>query len=307
LVRHRDSLVRTGCEHLLRVQKALDQMNVQVHRAVTDITGETGLAILEAIIKGERNPEVLAQHRDYRCKKSVAEIAAALRGDWRPEHLFTLRQSFEAWQYHQKLIAECETELRMQMDGLTDQTKEAAPAKVRPDKRCDEKTRQHLFEKFGVDLTAVDAVNVQTAYVFLSEAGSDLSKFETADHFASWLGLCPNNRKTGGRNIGVATRAVANRLSTALRMAAQSLNRVESPLGDWFRRMKAKLGAPAATTAAAHKLARVLYAMIKYRKPYDPARLGNPTLRRARKENALRRAAAELGYALQPIQAVAVS
>lgn len=100
LVRHRDSLVRTGCEHLLRVQKALDQMNVQAHRAVTDITGETGLAILEAIIKGERNPEVLAQHRDYRCKKSEAEIAAALRGDWRPEHLFTLRQSFEAWQYH---------------------------------------------------------------------------------------------------------------------------------------------------------------------------------------------------------------
>lgn len=307
LVRHRDSLVRTGCEHLLRAQKALDQMNVQVHRAVTDITGETGLAIIEAIIKGERDPKVLAQHRDYRCKKSVAEIAAALRGDWRPEHLFTLRQSFEAWQYHQKLIAECEIELRKQMDGLADQTKEAAPPKVRPDKRCDEKTRQHLFEKFGVDLTAVDAVNVQTAYVFLSEAGSDLSKFETAEHFASWLGLCPNNRKTGGRNIGVATRAVANRLSMALRMAAQSLNRVESPLGDWFRRMKAKLGAPAAITAAAHKLARVLYAMIKYRKPFDPARLGNPVLRKARREKTLRRAAMELGYELQPIQAVAVS
>lgn len=307
LVRHRDSLVRTGCEHLLRVQKALDQMNVQVHRAVTDITGETGLAILEAIIKGERNPAVLAQHRDCRCKKSEAEIAAALRGDWRPEHLFTLRQSFEAWQYHQKLIAECETELRKQMDGLTDQTKEAAPSPARPNKRCDAKTRQHLFEKFGVDLTAVDAVNVQTAYVFLSEVGPDVSKFESAGHFASWMGLCPDNRKTGGRPIGVATRAVANRLATALRMAAQSLHRVESPLGDWFRRMKAKLGATAAATAAAHKLARVLYAMIKYRKPFDPARLGNPALRKARKENALRRAAKELGYVLQPIQAMTVS
>lgn len=307
LVRHRDSLVRTGCEHLLRVQKALDQMNVQVHRAVTDITGETGQAILEAIIKGERKPEVLAQHRNYRCKKSEAEIVAALRGDWRPEHLFTLRQSFEAWQYHQKLIAECETELRKQMDGLADQTRETAPPKVRSDKRCDEKTRQHLFEKFGVDLTAVDAVNVQTAYMFLSEVGTDLSKFESAEHFASWLGLCPDNRKTGGRQIGVATRKVANRLSRALRMAAQSLHRIESPLGDWFRRMKAKLGAPAATTAAAHKLARVLYAMIKFRKPFEPARLGNPALRQARKENALRRMAKELGFALQPIQAVAVS
>ena len=120
LVRHRDSLVRAGSEHLLRVQKSLDQMNVQVHRAVTDITGETGQAILAAIIQGERNPEVLAQHRDRRCKKTVAEIAAALRGDWRPEHLFTLRQSFEAWQYHQKLIAECEAELRKQMDGLAE-------------------------------------------------------------------------------------------------------------------------------------------------------------------------------------------
>jgi transposase len=307
LVRHRDSLVRTGNEHLLRVQKALDQMNVQLHRAVTDITGETGQAILEAIIKGERKPEVLAQHRDYRCKKSETEIAAALRGDWRPEHLFTLRQSFEAWHYHQKLIAECETELRKQMDGLADQTKEAAPAPLRPNKKCDPIIRQHLFEKFGVDVTAVDGINVQTAYMFLSEVGPDLGKFESAGHFASWLGLCPDNRKTGGRPIGVSTRAVANRLSTALRMAAQSLSRMESPLGDWFRRMKAKLGATAAATAAAHKLARVLYAMIKYRKPFDPARLGNPALRLARKENALRRAAKELGYILQPIQTVAVS
>ena len=307
LVRHRDSLVRTGSEHLLRVQKALDQMNVQVHRAVTDITGETGLAILEAIIKGERNPAVLAQHRNYRCKKSEAEIVAALRGDWRPEHLFTLRQSFEAWQYHQKLIAECEVELRRQMQGLADQTKAAVPAKVRPDKRCDEATRQHLFAKFGVDLTAVDSVNTQTALVFLSEVGPDLSKFASADHFASWLGLCPNNRRTGGRHLGAATRAVANRLATALRIAAQSLHRVESPLGDWFRRLKAKLGPKPATTAAAHKLARVLYAMIKTRTPFDPARLGNPALRQARKENALRRAAEKLGYQLHPIKRVAVS
>ena len=185
LVRHRESLVRTGCEHLLRVQKALDQMNVQVHRAVTDITGETGTAILEAIVKGERNPEVLAQLRNVRCKKTEAEIAAALRGDWRPEHLFTMRQSFEAWQYHQKLIVECEAELRKQMDGLTDQTKAAAPPKARPEKRCDEKTRQHLFEKFGVDLLAVDGVSVQTANVFLSEVGPEVSKFASAEHFAS--------------------------------------------------------------------------------------------------------------------------
>lgn len=307
LVRHRDSLRRTGNEHLLRIQKALDQMNVQVHRAVADITGETGLAILDAIVQGERDPVALARHRNYRCHQSASAIAAALRGDWRPEHLFTLRQSLAAWRYHQQLIVECEAELQKQMDGLTDQTRQKAPPPARPDKRCDEATRQHLFEKFGVDLTAVDGVNTQTIYVFLSEVGPDLSKFESAEHFASWLGLCPDNRKTGGRQIGVATRAVANRLATALRLAAQSLHRVDSALGDWFRRIKAKLGAAAATTAAAHKLARVLYAMIKNRQPFDPQRLGNPALRQARKENALRKAAKKLGYVLQPIQAGAVS
>ena len=137
--------------------------------------------------------------------------------------------------------------------------------------------------------------------------GVDLSPWRTEHHFSSWLGLCPDNRKTGGRPIGVSTRPVTNRLSTALRIAAQSLHRVDSAMGDWFRRMKAKLGPLGATTAAAHKLARVLYAMIKYRKPFDSERLGNPTLRRARKENSLRRAAKELGYVLQPIQDVAVS
>lgn len=307
LVRHRDSLVRTACDHLLRAQKALDQMNVQIHRVVSDVTGETGQAILRAILGGERQPEVLAQNRDPRCKRTVAQIAAALHGDWRPEHLFTLRQSFEAWQYHQQLIVECEAELTKQIAQLENRTSEPVPPKLRPDKRCDEKLRQHLFEKFGVDLTAVDGVNIQTAYAFLSEVGPDLSKFASAEHFASWMGLCPDNRKTGGRQISVSTRAVANRLATALRMAAQSLHRMQSPLADWFRRMKAKLGPGAAATATAHKLARVLYAMIKYRKPYDPALLGNPSLRRARQERALRRSAEELGYTLQPLQSVPVS
>jgi len=158
-----------------------------------------------------------------------------------------------------------------------------------------------------VDVTAVEGVAAQTGLVFLSEVGPEVSKFATAEHFASWLGRCPDNRISGGRPLGVSTRPVANRLATAWRMAAQSLYRTESVLGDWFRRLRAKLGPPAAITATAHKLARVLYAMIKHRRPFDPSRLGNPQLRRQRKENALRRAAKELGFALQPLQAVAVS
>jgi len=307
LVRHRESLLRTGCEHLLRMQKALDQMNVQVHRAVSDITGETGLAILDAIVQGERDPVVLARLRNYRCKKSEAEIAAALRGDWRPEHLFTLRQSLEAWRYHNTLIVECEKEMATQMEGLTIKTKAEPPLPAKRSTQPDEPMRRMLFAKFGVDLTAVDGVATQTGLVFLSEVGPDVSKFPTAEHFASWLGLCPDNRISGGRTLSVKTRTVANRLATALRMAALSLERSESVLGDWYRRLRAKLGAPAAITATAHKLARVLYAMVKHRRPFDPSRLGNPELRRQRKENALRRAAKVLGFVLQPLQTEAVS
>lgn len=307
LVRHRESLVQTGCEHLLRVQKALDQMNVQVHHAVSDITGQTGLAILDAILKGERDPQKLALLRDARCKKSVAEIAAALHGDWRAEHIFTLRQSLGAWRYHQSLIVECEAELKKQMDALTDQTTDKVPPKAKPDQRCDEMLRQHLFQKFGVDLTAVDGLNTQTALVLLSEAGTDVSKFATADYFASWLCLCPDNRRSGGRHLSVATRTGANRLATALRLAARSLHRSQTALGDWYRRMKAKLGSAGAITATAHKLARIVWAMIKHRQPFDPARMGNPELRHQRKENALRRAAKELGYILQPIHEMPVS
>jgi len=304
LVRHQESLVQSGSEHLLRVQKALDQMNVQLHHAVSDITGQTGLAILDAILQGQRDPQALARLRDPRCKKSQAEIAAALHGDWRPEQLFALRQSLAAWRYHQTLIAECAAELKQHLEALAPQTTEAPPPKAKPNQRCDESLRGVLFQKFGVDLTAVDGMNTQTALVLLSEAGNEVSKFPTAEQFASWLCLCPNNRKSGGRHLSVATRTGSNRLATALRLAARSLHRSDTALGEWYRRLKGKLGSGGAITATAHKLARILWAMIKHRAPFDPTRFGNPELRRHRKENALRRAAKELGYVLQPIQAV---
>jgi transposase len=161
--------------------------------------------------------------------------------------------------------------------------------------------RQELYEKFGVDLTAVEGISIQTVLAFLGEVGTDVEKFPSAEHFASWLGLCPDNRITGGRTHAAHTRKVNNRLATALRMAAQSLHRSKSGLGDWFRRLKSKLGTKAAVTAAAHKLARILWAMVKHRRPYDPKRLGNPELARARKERYLRRQAEQLGFALTPV------
>jgi transposase len=302
LMRHRESLMRAGCQHLQRVQKALDQMNVQLHHAVTDITGLTGLAILDAIVAGERDPEVLAGLRDYRCKKSEAEIAKALKGDWREEHLFTLRQSLEAWRFHQRLMADCDKQIAEFMNVLEDLGEgPPPPSNKKGNKAPEEPMRQYLFRKFGVDLTAVEGVSIRTVLAFLGEVGTDVNKFPSAEHFGSWLGLCPDNRITGGRTHAAHTRKVKNRLATALRMAAQSLFRSQSALGEWFRRLRAKLGAKAAITGAAHKLARILWAMIKYRHPYDPERLGNPELRRARKERYLRRQAEQLGFTLTPL------
>lgn len=303
LMRHREGLMRAACQHLLRVQKALDQMNIQLHHAVTDITGLTGLTILDAILAGERDPEALARLRHFRCKKSEAEIARALRGDWREEHLFTLRQSLEAWRFHQAQMAECDARIAEQMDALEDRGEGPAPPSPRTGAKASrDPVHQQLYEKFGVDLTAVEGVSIQTTLAFLGEVGTDVEKFPSAEHFASWLGLCPDNRITGGRTHAAHTRKVQNRLATALRMAAQSLHRSKSGLGDWFRRLKAKLGTKAAVTAAAHKLARILWAMVKHRRPYDPQRLGNPDLARARKERYLRRQAEQLGFALTPVE-----
>jgi transposase len=299
LIRHRESLVRTGNQHLLRVQKSLDQMNVLVHHAVSDITGATGQAILDAIIAGERDPKVLAALRDKRCKKSAEQIARALEGDWREEHLFTLRQSLHGWRYHQELIKECTAQIDKQMSALQPRTDEEAPPRKK--RKCpDEPMRRHLFEKLGVDLTEVEGVNVQTALAFLCEVGPDVSRFPTAEHFASWLTLCPDNRITGGQNHGAQTRKANSRLAHALRMAVQSYHRSDSPIGDWFRRIRAKLGTKAAVTAAAHKLARILYTMVKHRKAFDPSRLGNPELARLRKEASLKKQAEKLGYTLVP-------
>ena len=194
------------------------------------------------------------------------------------------------------------------MSGLEDLIEDTPPPPTKKgNKRPDESMRQRLFAKFGVDLTAIEGVSIQTVLAFLSEVGPDVSKFATAEHFASWLGLCPDNRITGGRTHAAHTRKANNRLATALRMAAQSLHRSKSALGDWFRRIRAKLGTKAAVTAAAHKLARVLHAMIKHRSPYDPGRIGNPELRLARKERSLRRQAEQLGFTLIPAEEGQVS
>jgi transposase len=307
ITRHRDNLIRLASTHVLHMQKALDQMNIQLHHVLSDITGLSGLAILDAILSGEREPRVLAQLRDGRVKASEETLILALTGDYRAEHLFTLKQSLAAYRYYQKLIAACDLEIEQQLKRFDDKSdgkrEPLTPLKERRKKPFSNEPnfdlRNHLYRIFGVDLTAVPGISVLTAHTILSEIGPDLSKFRNSSAFASWLGLCPHNDISGGKVLNVKTRRVNNRVSRALRMAANALFRSQSSLGDFFRRMRAKLGAPAAITAAAHKLARIVFHMLTTREAYDESSLTKNERRfRARAEARLRAQAKALGYSI---------
>jgi len=307
LTRHRDNLIRLASTHVLHMQKALDQMNVQLHHVLSDITGLSGLAILDAILAGERDPRVLARLRDGRVKASEDTMVQALTGDYRGEHLFTLKQSLTAYRQYQKFVRACDREIEQQLkqfDAKVDvKAVPLAPPKVRRKKLFSNEPkfdlRSHLYRVFGVDLTAVPGISVLTAHTILAEVGPDISKFRSASAFASWLGLCPHNDISGGKVLSVKTRRVNNRAALAFRMAANALLRSQSSLGDFFRRMRAKLGAPAAITATAHKLARIVFHMLATREAYDEAILrSNERGFRARAEARLRAQAKALGYSV---------
>jgi transposase len=309
LLRHRVSLIETASEQVLRMQKALDQMNLQIHHVISDVTGLTGLAILDAILAGERDPVVLARLKDPRIKASEETIVKSLVGDYRPEHTFTLRQSLEAYRYFQKLIGECDSEIERvlsQFDARVDvKVSPLPPLKVRRRTLYGNEPsfdlRQHLYRIFGVDLTAVPGINVLIAHSVLAEVGPDLSKFRSPSAFASWLGLCPDNDISGGKILSVRTRRVTNRAPLAFRMAANALFKSKSWLGDYYRRMRAKLGAPKAITAAAHKLARIVYHLLTTRQPYDESVFAkHEQVSRVRAEARLRAQAKELGLQLLP-------
>lgn len=311
LLRHRDSLVQLAATHTQHMQKALTQMNLQLHHVISDITGVTGVAILDAILAGERDPHVLAQHRDRRIKASAETIAKALVGDYRSEHLFTLRQALAAYRHTQRLIEECDAEVQARLGAFASQIDPAAPPLPaapparrqargpRPAPRFD--LRTELYRVLGTDLTQVPGFQTPTVFTLFSELGADLTKFPAGDHFASWLGLCPDNRISGGKVLSVKTRPVKHRVSQALRLAAQSLSHSRSVLGAYFRRMRAKLGGPEAITATAHKLARIVYHLLTTREPYDESRLAAAEAQhRQRSESRLRAQARALGFQLVP-------
>ncbi len=254
-VRQRAMLVRSAASYIQRMQKALSQMNLQLHHVVTDITGATGMRIIKAIVDGERNPEVLAAMRDQRCKNGVAIIARALKGNYRPEHLFSLRQALEFYEFHQEMIADCDRQILEQLKSFDDQDD--------PNDPMPRNVEDALQRMSGVDLTSIDGIDTNTALKIISEIGTDMTRWKTAKHFASWLGLSPGTKISGGKVLSSATKPVANKAAAALRMAAFTLFNSKSALGAYLRRQRSRLGAPKAITATAHKMARLVYAMIK--------------------------------------------
>jgi transposase len=309
--RQRGEHVRGAATCIQRMQKALTQMNVQLANVISDISGLTGQTIIRAIVAGDREPRKLAGLSDRRVHASQEEIAKSLEGNWRPELLFVLQQEVDMYDNYQKRIAECDQQLQKQLAGLTgvtppgkDQTQKpkTKPAAAKNAPRFD--LSSELQRVTGVDLTRIDGIDVMTAQTLLSEVGFDMSRWKTESHFASWLGLCPDNRISGDKVLARGTRRVLNRAATALRQAANTLIRSRSYLGAQYRRLRTKLGAPKAITAMAHRLARLVYRMLKYGQAYvDKGTEYYENRFRQQQIHLLRKRAAKLGLQVAEIHA----
>lgn len=310
-LRYRDELVGAHGVQVQHMQKALQQMNVQLVQVLSNIAGASGLAIIGAILKGERDPAQLARLVDRRVQAPKARIEKALAGDYRAEHLFVLQQAYSLYHTYEARLAECDQQIVQASAALPARAGLAAqplpPRKAGRqaslDKMAGQDMRAQLHRNLGVDLTGIEGIGVNTALVILTEVGPDLSRFRSEKHFASWLGLCPDNRISGGKVLNSRTRRVINRVSDALRIAATSLERSQSALGGFYRRMKARLGAAEGVTATAHKLARLIYRLIKHGDAYVSQGLADYEQQfRDRKLQALKKNASALGFALLPNQ-----
>ena len=315
LMRHRAELVEMTSQHIQHMHKALTQMNVQIQHVISDITGLTGLAIVDAILEGQRDPATLAKLRDPHIKASEETIRKSLEGNWRPEHLFTLKQSRKSYQHYQGQIAACDEEIEKLLVAFAarvDPVERPLPPdrkkkqSGRKKKNVNPKTgfdvRTESYKLFGVDLTQIPGLMAMILTLF-SEVGRDMSRWPTAAHFVSWLGLCPDNDISGGRVLWRGLRKVQNRAGHLFRLAAFALHHDQTPLGDYLRRMKSKLGPAGATTATAQKIAIIFYTMVKNQVEYDGTLWAQRDAERDKRfEAKLKRQAQRLGYKLVPIE-----
>lgn len=309
LLRHRDNMVKTAASHVQLIQKSLTQMNIQIHNVISDITGTTGLAIMDAILAGERDPHVLADLKGPRIKADREVIVKSLNGDYRSEHIFTLKQTLMSYRNYHQMIRECDAEIEKylkEFESRIDPEKNEPPISKTPSRKHKQKgsdydLRNHMHRILGTDLTQIDGVSTLTAHVIFTEIGPDLSKFKTVGHFCSWLGLCPNNKISGGKILSSKTRPGTNRVAQALRLSAVSLYRSKSYLGDYFRRIRSRVGAPKAVTATAHKIARIIYHLINGQKQFDETVFADQENKyQERLKNKLSKHAASMGLKLVP-------
>ena len=316
VMRHRGELVQAASQHVQHMHKALTQMNLQIQHVISDLTGRTGLAIVDAILGGERDGATLAKLRDPRIRASEETICKSLRGNWRSEHLFTLRQSRLLYGTYQQQIVECDQEIQRMLshfEARVDPEERPLPPDAKRNRSANKRRkksgnpdtgfdlRAEAYRLFGVDVTQVPGVETIALSLF-SEIGRDMGRWPTAAHFASWTALCPDNDISGGRVLWKGMRKVKNRTGHLFRLAAHSLHHSLTPLGDYLRRMKAKLGPAAATTAVAHKIAIILYTMVKNQTEYDATLWAkDDSQRQQRSETRLKRQAKRLGYELVPI------
>lgn len=309
--RQRAQHVSGAATCIQRMQKALTQMNIQLANVISDLSGVTGQMIVRAIVGGERDPRKLAELSHPRIQASRGQIAESLEGNWRQELIFVLQQEIEMYDTYQRRISECDQQLQKHLAAFADTVPPPAKQELPPKKKGKQNKNNphfHLADELqritGVDLTRIDGVDVMVAQTLVSEVGLDMSRWKTEAHFASWLGLCPDNRISGDKVLARGTRHVVNRAATALRMGASTLLRSQTYLGAQYRRLRSKLGAPKAITAMAHRLARLVYRMLKYGQQYvDKGAEYYEERNRQQQIEFVRKKAAQLGLQVTPVHA----
>lgn len=310
-LRHRSSLIEGASAQVQRMQKALVQMNVQLPLIVSDITGVTGQRILRDIVAGQRDPAVLAQHRDRRCRASQGEIAAALTGNYRPEHVLVLTQHLVLYDAYQQQLTACDVAIAAHLETLAAPAPEPTrplppPRGTRNPAHSNEPAfdvRKPLHRLTGADLSQIDGIGPYTALRLISEVGTDMSRWPTEHHFTSWLTLAPRNKISGGRLLSSRTQPSANRAAGILRMAAMTLGRGSTALGAFYRRLSSRVGKAKAITATARKLAILVYRTLKGELVYsDPGADAYDAQHRTRLIRRLHHRAAKMGFALVNIE-----
>ncbi len=305
-LRQRQMLIRYAGRHIQHLQKALEQMNVKLAEVVSDVLGVTGLAIIRAILAGQRDPLELAKLRHDKCRRTEAEIARALYGNWREEHLFALRQALELYDVYLAKLHACDDCIERHLQTFVDHSggQPLAPKARRHSRPRNEPAfdvRNALFRFSGVDLTGIEGIDRTTALTILGEIGRDMSKWPTVKHFVSWLGLCPQHQGSAGRIKSRHTRRGANPAARAMRLAAQGCHHAKNALGAFYRRIQARCGGPKAVVATARKIAERVYRLLKYGEAYVRQEMAAAEeAYRARLVKGLARKAAELGYQLAP-------